>query len=102
MFPFGRRPAPPEPERPGLHDRLLTLPDCELDVARIVEGACANHSGIPLDANPWPRNYPPLWQGWRRGWIGAALHRDLWQQSDSEKWLCTPSREDIHDGNARP
>jgi hypothetical protein len=72
----------------GPLDRLLVLPDCELDIARVVEGACSFFHGVPLDACPWPRNYPEHWQGWRRGWIGAALYSDYYEQDDADKWLC--------------
>ena len=87
MLRLRKRTAAPEAKRSGPVDRWLDLPDDGLEIARVIEGACAHFHGVPLDACPWPRNYPEHWQGWRRGWLGAALYRDAWEQDDSSRWL---------------
>jgi hypothetical protein len=84
-----KRRSAPKTEAPRRQvDKLIDLPDCELDVWRVIEGACAHYHGVPLDGWPWPRSAPTLWQAWRRGWLGAAIHRDqCGEQEDTQRWL---------------
>jgi len=82
-----RKHAPVAQEAPARWDRLVNLPDHELDVPRLIEGCCAHFFGTPLDANPWPRAEGALWQAWRHGWLQASLYRDLWEQDDTQTWL---------------
>lgn len=83
-----RRRTPVEAKRSGPVDRLLTLPDVELDAVRLVEGCAAHFCGVPLDANPWPRNYPDLWEAWRCGWLSGSFYRDYCGADDAQRWLC--------------
>jgi hypothetical protein len=90
---FRRQPTPIETTPPAPRfgtplDRLVTLPDAELDMPRALEGACSYFSGVPLEANPWPRDAAPaLWQGWRHGWLYAAVHADYYGAMDESRWL---------------
>jgi hypothetical protein len=65
------------------------LDDCELDVPRITDGCSAYYNGRPLEANPWPRDVPALFQGWRRGWLDAAYDHDYYHLEEIEKWWLT-------------
>ena len=88
MFVWFKRSKPPqELKRWGPIDRLRTLPDVELDLDRVIEGCCAHYHGISFDGNPWPRNYPAFWEGWRTGWLNAALWREMWELEDNKTWL---------------
>ena len=75
------------PDATGAPDRFRTLKDSELDLPRVVEGACAHYHGKPLEANPWPREYGQFFQAWRYGWVNAAYYREMWQAEESKRWL---------------
>jgi hypothetical protein len=74
-------------EAPHRVDKLISLPDSELDVSRAIEGACAHYHGVSLDGCPWPRSAPTFWQAWRRGWLFAAIYRDYYERDDAQTWL---------------
>jgi hypothetical protein len=83
-----KRLSAPKTEAPRRRvDKLIDLPDSDLDVWRVIEGDCTHYHSVSLDGCPWPRSAPTLWQAWRRGWLGASIHRDQWEQEDTRRWL---------------
>lgn len=72
-------------------DGLAPISESEVDIARVIEGACAHYHGVPLEANPWPRHSdrPELYAGWRYGWLQASYARDMWEAEEVVRWRLT-------------
>ena len=71
----------------------MTLPDASFDTSRALEGACAHNHGLPLEENCWRdarHGNPELFQAWRRGWVYAAIHADMWRAEEEAKYRCEP------------
>jgi len=83
---FWRRQPKPVPKKSYV-DRLITLPDGELELNCVVAGACAYFNGWPLEENPWPRHdHIERFQSWRFGWLSASLENDLHGDKDRARW----------------
>jgi hypothetical protein len=68
-------------------DRLVTLDDSELNLACALDGCAAHFFGRPLEECPWPKESPAHWQGWRRGWLAAAVSHTYTEEEERDRWL---------------